>query len=241
VVSGAAVYIGATEVSMRDSKGYAAQEFFNDWIGSSDSIGWAFRDLKKHLGACEAYDELWSLEYQLYGDPKYGAMHGGHGFTSTAPLGGEPPASSCNVIVPNYVVTTVNGTDYIGIPGGYMLLAQGRPLVPTYFGIAAPAETPQAAPRTTRDWSIKEYKKEDSTMFNPIAFATPQQREQLVQAQQFTKKIKYVVHTEGNRIEFSLVTDDKEAAQLLPQIQEGIVSSVTQMLYTMFAMSGERV
>ncbi len=78
-------------------------------------------------------------------------------------------------------------------------------------------------------------------MFNPIAFATPQQREQLVQAQQFTKKIKYVVRTEGNRIEFSLITDDKEAAQLLPQIQEGIVNSVTQMLYTMFAMSGERV
>jgi hypothetical protein len=78
-------------------------------------------------------------------------------------------------------------------------------------------------------------------VFNPIAFATPQQREQLVQAQRFTKKIKYVVHAEGNRIEFSLVTDDVEAAQLLPQIQEGIVNSVTQMLYTMFAMSGERV
>ena len=78
-------------------------------------------------------------------------------------------------------------------------------------------------------------------VFNPIAFATPQQREQLVQAQQFTRKIKYIVRTEGNRIEFSLITDDKEAAQLLPQIQEGIVNSVTQMLYTMFAMSGERV
>ena len=78
-------------------------------------------------------------------------------------------------------------------------------------------------------------------VFNPIAFAIPQQREQLVQAQQFTRKIKYVVRTEGNRIEFSLITEDKEAAQLLPQIQEGIVNSVTQMLYTMFAMSGERV
>jgi hypothetical protein len=78
-------------------------------------------------------------------------------------------------------------------------------------------------------------------VFNPIGFATPQQREQLVQTQQFTRKIKYVVHSEGNHIEFSLVTDDAEAAQLIPQIQEGIVNSVTQMLYTMFAMSGERV
>lgn len=78
-------------------------------------------------------------------------------------------------------------------------------------------------------------------VFNPIAFTTPQQREQLTQAQRFTRKIRYVVHTEGNRIEFSLATDDAEAAQLLPQIQEGIVTSVTQLLYTMFAMSGERV
>ncbi len=78
-------------------------------------------------------------------------------------------------------------------------------------------------------------------MFNPIAFANPQQREMLVHAQQFTKKIKYVVHTEGNRIELSLITDDKEAAQLLSQIQEAMVISVTQMLYSMFAMSGERI
>ncbi len=78
-------------------------------------------------------------------------------------------------------------------------------------------------------------------VFNPAAFISPQQREQLAQAQQFTRKIRYVVHTEGNRIEFSLSTDDAEAAQLLPQIQEGIVTSVTQLLYTMLAMSGERV
>ncbi len=78
-------------------------------------------------------------------------------------------------------------------------------------------------------------------VFNPIAFATPQQREQLVQAQQFTRKIKYVIHTGANRVEVSLTTDDAEAAKLLPQIQEGIVMSVAQMLYTMFAMSGDRV
>ena len=78
-------------------------------------------------------------------------------------------------------------------------------------------------------------------VFNPIAFVSPQQREQLVQAQRFTRKIKYIVHTESNRIELSLATDDAEAAQLLPQIQEGIVTSLTQLLYTMFAMSGERV
>lgn len=78
-------------------------------------------------------------------------------------------------------------------------------------------------------------------VFNPMAFATPQQREQLAKMQVFTKNIKYVVHTEDNRVEVSLKTDDAEAMQLIPQIQEGIVGSVTQMLYIMFAMEGERV
>jgi hypothetical protein len=78
-------------------------------------------------------------------------------------------------------------------------------------------------------------------VFNPTAFATPQQLEQLAKMQQFTEKIKYIVHTDDGRVEFSLKTDDLEAAKLIPQIQEGIVSSVTQMLYTMFAMTGERI
>ena len=78
-------------------------------------------------------------------------------------------------------------------------------------------------------------------VFNPLAFATPQQREQLAKMQQFTQKIKYIVHTDDGRVEVSLQTDDLEAAKLIPQIQEGIVNSVTQMLYTMFTMTGERV
>jgi len=78
-------------------------------------------------------------------------------------------------------------------------------------------------------------------MFNPTAFATPQQREQLAKMQVFTKRIKYSVHTEGNKVEISLNTDDAEAMQLVPQLQEGIVSSATQMLYQLFGMEGERV
>jgi len=78
-------------------------------------------------------------------------------------------------------------------------------------------------------------------VFNPLAFATPQQREEMAKMQQFTEKIKYIVHTDDGRVEVSLQTDDPEAAKLIPQIQEGIVSSVTQMLYAMFAMSGERI
>ena len=80
-------------------------------------------------------------------------------------------------------------------------------------------------------------------VFNPIAFATAQQKEQLAKMQRLTQNIKYTIHTEDseNRVEVTLKTDDPEAVQLLPQLQEGIVASVTQMLYQMFAMQGERV
>jgi len=78
-------------------------------------------------------------------------------------------------------------------------------------------------------------------VFNPLVTATPQQREELAKAQQFTKHIKYIVHTDGNGAEFTLQTDDPQAALLIPQLLEGIVLSVTQMLYTLYAMEGERI
>lgn len=77
-------------------------------------------------------------------------------------------------------------------------------------------------------------------VFNPMAFATPQQQEQLVSMQALTKKIGYIIHTEGDLVNITLKTDDPEAAKLIPQLQEGIVTSVTQMLYQLFSMEGER-
>jgi predicted GTPase len=77
--------------------------------------------------------------------------------------------------------------------------------------------------------------------FNPMAFATPQQKEQLAQMQQFTQKVRCTIHTEDNRVEVSLETDDEQAAQLIPQLQEGIVGSVSHMLYQMFGVTGKRV
>jgi hypothetical protein len=58
--------------------------------------------------------------------------------------------------------------------------------------------------------------------------------------QALTKKIGYIIHTEGDLVKITLKTDDPEAAKLIPQLQEGIVTSVTQMLYQLFGMEGER-
>lgn len=78
-------------------------------------------------------------------------------------------------------------------------------------------------------------------MQNLMGFATPQQREQIANMQAYTKRMRYVIHTEDNRVVVSLETDDPEASQMVPQLTEGIVTSVTQMLYQLFAMEGERV
>jgi len=78
-------------------------------------------------------------------------------------------------------------------------------------------------------------------MFNPMSMATPQQRAELEKMQVFTQKIRCTIHTEKSSVEIKLSTDDAEAQTLIPQLVEGVVTSVTQMLYTMFNVSGERV
>ena len=80
-------------------------------------------------------------------------------------------------------------------------------------------------------------------VLNPLAFATPQQREQLARMQELSKRIRYIVHTDDaqNRIQITLKADDPESTQLIPQILEAMVGSTTQMLYQLFAMEGERI
>jgi len=80
-------------------------------------------------------------------------------------------------------------------------------------------------------------------VFNIMSMATQQQREQLARIQQFSYKISYTVHTDqaNNRVEFTLTSDDPEAAAFIPQMQEGIVETTCQLLYHMFAMKGERI
>jgi len=79
-------------------------------------------------------------------------------------------------------------------------------------------------------------------MIDPMAFASPQQRQKLAEMQAVTRNITYIVHTEdeANRVEVTLESEDPQAAQVIPQIREAVVDSITQTLYTMFAMSGKR-
>ena len=78
---------------------------------------------------------------------------------------------------------------------------------------------------------------------NPFAFMTPKQHQEMLKMQEFTKKIRYVIHTDGkaNSLEVHLESDDPEAAKLIPQILEGLFKTTAQGLYQMFGMEGKRV
>ena len=78
-------------------------------------------------------------------------------------------------------------------------------------------------------------------MFNPLGLITPAQQEQLAMMQVYTTKIHYVLHTEDNRMEISLQTEDAEAENFVPQLQEAMVGCISQVLYHMFGIQGERV
>ena len=80
-------------------------------------------------------------------------------------------------------------------------------------------------------------------MFNLMGMANSEQREQILKAQEVGRNIKYVIHTDDdeNRIEITFNTDDPEAVEFLAQVSEGMVTAITQLLFQMFAMSGERI
>ena len=97
----APVYIGATENSPRATNNRNCRKFFERWVGNSSSMGQIFRNLKRDITG--SYDDYWTVEYQMYGDPKLG----GASLTAAAagvsqPIG-EPPTTIA-VTVPDYTV-----------------------------------------------------------------------------------------------------------------------------------------
>lgn len=128
--NGTGVYIGATRVSLRYSNNVASREFLENWVGSSKSIGKAFRDFKR--GYTYSYEDLWKAEYNLYGDPKFGA-NPPLALAAPTPLAATPPVTALDVVVPDYVVTTTaDGEHVVTLPGGAALLETDQPIVPYY-------------------------------------------------------------------------------------------------------------
>lgn len=78
-------------------------------------------------------------------------------------------------------------------------------------------------------------------MINPFSFLNPNQLDTLQRVQQVSRNIKVEITTSDRELGLQFVTEDPEAAQLIPQIQEALVTSIANTLYQMFNISGRRV
>lgn len=149
-------YIGSTELAHRPTTLEAGLMFADRWPAPGISAAKALRNTERALlsGHPSDYQRLWVLQFNLYGDPKYGlcpAAQAGQAVPGQPPsvaeartsatvrmvVPGDPrpaalPPSSLAVTVPDYQVTTTDGLDTARIPGGLMLLEPGRPMVPIY-------------------------------------------------------------------------------------------------------------
>ncbi|MGD2039961.1 MAG: C25 family cysteine peptidase [Anaerolineae bacterium] len=133
---GAAVYIGATEVSDRLWNNNACTEFYQRWVDSPLTIGQALRDTKRDITEGDWWSgyegDRWAAEYNLYGDPKYGGGAGASTADTSTVAARATPLETMDVAVPGYEVTTVDGVDWVTIPGGSTLFVPGQPVVPIY-------------------------------------------------------------------------------------------------------------
>jgi hypothetical protein len=133
---GAAVYIGATEVSAINQNRAAIKDFFASWWKPNVSVGKAFTDLKRaRWSTTNDAAEMWAYEYNLYGDPKYGAAPASQASEQQPDVALEAdamPASVADVTIPGYEVTTIGDYHDVDIPGGDLLLEPGAYRIPTY-------------------------------------------------------------------------------------------------------------
>ncbi|MEN6423840.1 MAG: CARDB domain-containing protein [Phycisphaerales bacterium] len=134
---GAAVYIGATEVSPSGQNSAAGPGFMQAW-DPSETAGMAFRNYRRSRAASgDAWWEFWAMEYNYYGDVKFGALDGGiSGASIDEPdvsiAAAEPLPSNPEIELPDYESATVDGYDRVTIPGGDVLIEPNTPMVPIY-------------------------------------------------------------------------------------------------------------
>jgi hypothetical protein len=132
---GVAAYIGATQVSPREQNGEISTRFYGDhweWT-NGETLGRAFSQAERYwYNEWAWYDwyHFWVVEYNFYGDPKFGAA-GPPPLVMTAPGPATAPTTTLHVEVPDYVITTtVDGFDRLDIPGGPVILEGGLHRVP---------------------------------------------------------------------------------------------------------------
>jgi len=139
---GGAAFVGSTEVSAIRHNHETFQRYFtDDWDPTSQLAGprWAWYERRRADDGNRW--RFFVLEYNYYGDPKFGASHIPVSAASTADQAGDaPPPTLLQLSLPAYGVEQVDGLDVVSIPDGDVLLEDDRPQVPIYhLSVAVPA------------------------------------------------------------------------------------------------------
>lgn len=144
---GAAVYVGSTEDSGTNTNSSRGKKFFNMW-DDYESAGNALADLERKMQWYGWMNNLsivevsaqdpskildgWSFEYNLYGDPKFGAIASPPSSTLDQPST-DAPEPTIQITIPDYQVNQIDGIDHVEIPEGDLLIIENYPLIPTYM------------------------------------------------------------------------------------------------------------
>lgn len=137
LANGAGIFIGSTRMTNTGKNNAAGLTFYRDYWRPWYAIGRPFRDLQRYLWSQGESWWRWSLEYNLYGDPKY--ERNGGDFGALAQAGTEEveaegePLPGLSIEIPAYEVTGIDGVDHVSIPGGMMLAEPGRYEVPFWL------------------------------------------------------------------------------------------------------------
>ncbi len=132
---GAGSCIASTESSSTSVNAACGVDLYGGAF-TSVSVGRRFTDLKRSYWDQDKLHRLWSAEYNLYGDPKYGGSTNLTGLEAQAtPI--APPPTTLTVALPAYTVTSVDDLDHVQIPGGAVWMEPGDYEIP-YFVTSVP-------------------------------------------------------------------------------------------------------
>lgn len=127
--SGAGVYIGSTELSPMNINKISGKNLYTSTL-KTNTAGRQFYDLERKFWGTGSTYRFWVMEYNYYGDPKYGS-------TPTDPkllIASEEdlPPTNIDITLPDYAISTLDGFDYIEIPDGLWWFESGDYQIPFY-------------------------------------------------------------------------------------------------------------
>jgi len=128
MANSAGVYVGSTQLSPSSTDSKAIRWFFDNWT-TSQSVGDGLIALERDKFSKSGWWQYWVYEYNLYGDPKFGATTTA---SANAASASEPPPSSLDITIPPYTVTSQGNFHEVLIPDGDTWFEDGEPQVPFY-------------------------------------------------------------------------------------------------------------